>query len=383
MKKIIILTLHLKHGGIQKQITTLANVLCNDYNIEIVSVYRYNNIAYKLDNRIKIKYLISSGPTKKEFLEVLKKCKFLKVLTEGWKNFKVIAVRDQKIKSYIKDLDCDLIISDRLSIAKILGKYGSKDIVKCTQEHNHIDTPKYTKKVQKNMKHLDCLIVMSSQASDNYRGWLKGNKKIKIVTIPNILSKIPQETSSSLGKKLIAVGRLDPVKRFDILLDVFKMVLEKHSDATLTIVGGGIEEARLKNKAKKLKIDGKVTFTGMIDFKKVESKMLESSIYLMTSKTECFPMVLLEANACGIPTIAFDVPVGPRATIVPSKTGILVKEGELKKMSDEICKLLEDKKRLRIMSKNAKKHSYKFLANKIISQWISFIEGEINEKRKQ
>ena len=73
---------------------------------------------------------------------------------------------------------------------------------------------------------------------------------------------------------------------------------------------------------KDLNLENNITITGMLDKEQVEEKMINSDLYVMTSLTECFPMVLLEASSCGLPLIAFDVPVGPKAII---KDGINAK----------------------------------------------------------
>ena len=77
MKKITILALHLGYGGIENTIATLANTLVEKYDVEILSVYRlYNEPAYKLDGRIKIKYISNIKPNKAEMKYYLKKKNF-------------------------------------------------------------------------------------------------------------------------------------------------------------------------------------------------------------------------------------------------------------------------------------------------------------------
>ena len=85
MKKITILCLHLGYGGIEVAISNLANMLIDNYDIEIVSNYNiYGKPFYKLDDRIKIKYLYNGGPNKKEFKSALKKLNIFKVIKEGF-----------------------------------------------------------------------------------------------------------------------------------------------------------------------------------------------------------------------------------------------------------------------------------------------------------
>ena len=67
MKKIAILSLHLNYGGVEKAVATLANMLVDNYKVEIICTYKiHNKPVYKIDTRVKIKYLIPHGPNKKE-----------------------------------------------------------------------------------------------------------------------------------------------------------------------------------------------------------------------------------------------------------------------------------------------------------------------------
>lgn len=96
----------------------------------------------------------------------------------------------------------------------------------------------------------------------------------------------------------------------------------------------------------------------------------------MTSLTECFPMVLLEAASCGLPLVAFDVPIGPKAIIQDGKNGYLIENRDIKAMSEKIIYLLNNKEelnRLAICSKNA---SYNYLPNNVMKKWYSIFDKE-------
>ena len=87
-RKIVILMLHLQHGGIERQTILFANQLVNKYDVEIISVYSMKKEpAYEVDSRIKIKYLIDDAPNKKEFLDAVKHFKVMLILKEGIKKF--------------------------------------------------------------------------------------------------------------------------------------------------------------------------------------------------------------------------------------------------------------------------------------------------------
>src|SRR5574344_342363 len=91
MEKITILSLHLNVGGIENCVTSLANLLCDQYNVEIVSTYRFGDKPfYNVDERVKIKYLINGTPNKKEFKNSLKRFQIVNLLKEGFKSIRTL-----------------------------------------------------------------------------------------------------------------------------------------------------------------------------------------------------------------------------------------------------------------------------------------------------
>ena len=246
----------------------------------------------------------------------------------------------------IKNLDCDFVLSTRIEYAEMLSEYAPAGIITMTQEHLHDDSEKYVARLKNAIRNLDYLVALGPGSRENYEKWFSDNKKIKIVEIPNILEKNSDSISTLSGHTLVSTGRMHPVKGFDDLLKVVKKVSEKFPDVKLNLIGGGEEYDTLKEQAKEMKIDDIVNMPGMVSGEEVNKYMIKSDIYVMTSHTECFPMVLLEASACGLPLVAFDVPVGPKALIKEGYNGYLIKDRDIDKMADRIINLFENQEKM-------------------------------------
>lgn len=370
MKSITILLLHMQHGGIEKQTITFANELSKKYDVKIISTYTMKKQpAYKVNSNIKIEYLIDDKPNRNEFKDAIKSKNPLKIIKETIKAIKILYLKKHLMIKAIKKINTDFVLSTRIEFADMLSKYAPKSVVTMTQEHLHNDSNKYIKKVKKSFKNLDYLIVLGPGSKENYSKWLKDNTKIKIMEIPNILEKIPVESSNLDGNQLISVGRLHPVKDFKTLILVFEKVIEKIPSATLKIIGGGDEYNNLNNLIKKLNLESNIEITGMLDKEQVEENMLNSDLYVMTSLTECFPMVLLEASSCGLPLIAFDVPVGPRAIIKNGVNGYLINDRNIEEMASKIIELLENRSELKKIGINSKQLSNNYIPEKIMDKW--------------
>ena len=370
MKKITILMLHLQHGGIEKQTITLANELCKAYDVEIISTYSMHAApAYPVDDRVKITYLIDGKPNRDEIKAAIRSKNPVAILKEGLQAAKILYWKRQRMIHAIRQLRSDYVLSTRIAFAQMLTDHAPAGVVTMTQEHQHNGSDKYIAQAKKAFAGLDYLLVLCDGSRENFSRWLCDNKKIRIVQIPNILESIPPQTAALTGNRLVAAGRLHPVKNFETLIDVFQLVQTQIPDASLTIVGGGDEYDRLDSQVKNLGLESKVTITGMVSGEEVKQQMLQADLYAMTSHTECFPMVLLEASSVGLPLVAFDVPVGPRSIIENGVNGYLADYQNKQQMADRIVAMLRDREELARLGAGAKALSRQYLAENIMPAW--------------
>ncbi len=375
MKKVVILLLHMRHGGIEKQTINFANELCKDYQVEIISCYdMLSEPAYYVDKRIKITYLMHDKPNKQEFQEAVHKKKIFRILKEGIHAFSILRKKKSYMKKAIQNLEADYVISTRIEYADLLSKYAPSGVKTITQEHLHNDSPEYIKRMQKACRNIDYLVALGPGSKENYVRWLDGNRKIEIVQIPNLLDKVPNLSSDLRSMQIVSVGRLHPVKDFCSLIDVFELVQKQIPEARLTIVGGGEERAKLEAKVKEKRLNGKVIITGMVDKERVQETMIYASVYAMTSLTECFPMVLLESFSCGVPAVAFDVPVGPKAIIKEGENGYLIQNRDKEEMANRIIEILTNKTKREKLGKNAKRDAYQYLPEAVMPKWKEILK---------
>ena len=375
MKKITFLMLHLNYGGIEKQVTTLANNLCDKYDIEILSLYNIlGHSFYNLDTRIKVKYILPYGPNKKDIIDNLKKFKFISFLKEINKSVKILYNKYIKIGKIIKNLDCDILVSSRIEFSKQIKR---NDILVISQEHSYNNTNKYISKVKKSFKNVDCLVVMTKKAEENYKKWLNtANLKTKVVTIPNITDEVSKY--SKLDKKqIISIGRLEEVKDFPMLIDVFKIVHERHPDWKLKICGEGSKRKEIEEKIKENNIEEFVILTGRIKIEDLNREILNSSISILTSKSESFSLAITSCMSMGVPCVSFDIDVGPREIIEDGYNGYIVKSRNSTSMALKVCKLIEDEKLRKEFSKEAIMSSKKYFPINIVKKWEDIFENNI------
>ena len=113
---------------------------------------------------------------------------------------------------------------------------------------------------------------------------------------------------------------------------------------------------------------------------KIFDEYAASDFLVMTSHYEGFPMVMIEAMACGVPTVCFDFLCGPRDIIANGVNGIIVPEGNLQALSDAMQKLMEHPKLLESMSMQAEGISKTYSQDSIMKRWELFITDQIRKK---
>lgn len=371
MKKVTILVLHLGYGGIENAVATLANTLVSKYEVEILSVYRlYNEPVYKIDEKVKVSYISNVIPNKKEMIYYLKKKNFSMFFKGVSQSIKTGFVKYIKTPMVLKKLDTDVIISTRTVHNLLVSKFANKDIKKIAWEHNHHNNKKkYINNLVKSCKSMNNLVLVSNELTEFYKNYL-GNKA---VYIPNCLDKMPNKLSKLDSKNLVAIGRLSKEKGFDDLLKLFKKISLKHPDWKLNIVGDGMEKNNLLDLASKLKLGDKVIFHGYQNKDYINNILLESSIYIMTSHTESFGLVLIEAMSYGIPCIAYTSAQGANEIIDDSENGYLIKNRDEDEMIAKIELLIEDEKLRSKLGKNARLKSKNYSNEAVLDKWSKII----------
>lgn len=224
----------------------------------------------------------------------------------------------------------------------------------------------WRKKQESAIAKLDAFVVLTKHDAESW----ELVKKAEI--IPNPLSFTPKEQSKCTEKRIISVGRLTEQKGYERLIEAWSKIANKYPDWVVDVYGDGEQKEWLK----KLIVDYQVgnSFTIYPPTSNIQDKYLESSIYVMSSRFEGLPIVLLEAISCGLPCISFDCPHGPSEIIENGKTGILVENGNVEKLTEAIEDLIIHEERRIEMGQQAHISSQRYSHENIMKLWINLFE---------
>ena len=169
------------------------------------------------------------------------------------------------------------------------------------------------------------------------------------------------------------VGRYCHEKGYDHLLQAWSMIQNDCSDWTLTIFGEG-DRTQYDKMIEKLHIERKRCILNPRT-SDIESEFANSSFAVCSSRFEGFGLVIAEAMACGLPVVSFDCPWGPRSIISDGKNGMLVDNGNIKKLSEAILTMTQNSDAREQMGMNAREDIKRFNIDNIANKWKELFDN--------
>jgi glycosyltransferase involved in cell wall biosynthesis len=207
-------------------------------------------------------------------------------------------------------------------------------------EHMHYSahSPLMRETIRRRYARLDALVVLTEHDLREYGRLVGGSTRL--VQIPNAVPQ-PHGPQPTLTKPVVlAAGRLTPQKGFDRLVDAFAAVAREHSGWMLHICGRGPQRDALQRRIVERDLADRVILMGPIA--DLAEQMTKASLFVLSSRYEGLPMVMLEAMRKGLPVVSFDCPTGPGEVIEHGVDGILVPEGDVAGLAAAMLELVED-----------------------------------------
>lgn len=341
-------------GGIERVISTLANHFCEFMEVTIlVKDKAYSH--YPLSDKIKIISLDS-----KLYLDMNNK--FKRVAQAGANLFKSAA----KLKQFLNENEYDLYyLAHPLNVLEFhLARGIDKQVI--ITEHGGINAYNivYKKVKQWLYPKSRCYVVPTSSDAKTY-----SEMDLPVVYIPHFKSTMNYVRSDLSNKVVLSIGRMTEAKRQWIMIDLWNKIVNKHhiKDWQLHLVGNGNLYEHLNNKIITLGLQDYVKILPPVQ--DVERYYQSASLFMLTSHSEGFGMVLLEAISFGLPCISYDCPSGPRDIIKNEHNGYLIPMDDFESLKSALLKLINNKDTLIKLSNGAFESSSKWNDEVILNKW--------------
>ncbi|EEX18503.1 glycosyltransferase family 4 protein [Prevotella veroralis] len=339
-------------AGMERVLTVRANNLCNLYDITFITKAQGNRPDYfpldKTIHRIDIAEEVA-------YREGLEKCLLenkydITVSTGGSEFYFLYKIKDGSKKIFEFHFSYDI---SQVWMSGVKNSFKRKILIEL-QKFRRIYIARYYDKV----------VVLTKTDCQRWGRWLSN-----VTYIYNPLTIVPKNKSLVMDKTVIAVGRLDRQKGFDLLINAWEIVFASFPDWKLHIYGEGILREQLQSLIDRKGLSSSLVLCGATN--NIISKYCESSIFILSSRTEAFGLVLTEAEACGLPIVAFDCPSGPRELMEDGENGFLVRPvGNIEQLANRIIKLISDVSLRQKMGQRSSELSQKFSIENISKKWV-------------
>lgn len=221
-----------------------------------------------------------------------------------------------------------------------------------------------TRQDEQIVRRFDKFVVLTNED----RGYWGNLPNIEV--IPNAAMHVSDAYSDVMNKRVIAVGRLDYQKGFDRLIQAWQLVQHtgRFTGWKLDIFGQGEWQEMLQQMIGKAGLQDTARLNRPT--KQIGEEYVKSDMLVMSSNYEGFPMVMIEAMACGLPVVSFDYKCGPKDIIQSGINGLLVPNGDIQALADAMMKVMEDEAYRKMLSLNARKVVDTYSEQAVMAQWI-------------
>ena len=361
-----------KAGGVARVLVSLANELVAKGNeVSIAIMISDTSSFFELDKRVNI-----------IVIDTFSHWGFQKINVNLNKYLPKLPYKNN-IKNYVYDFgqwemlhkwmnknhqDYDVIVSSwyKLSAQLALNKKVRHKTIAWEHANFEVGGKLWFDILRKYYKNLKAIVCINSNSLKHYKSINKNS-----YLIPNLIGEpfesFDQNLIAQKENTLIYVGRLDQDKNVGEILDIVNQV--DLNDFQLKIIGDGPSRNDLENKLNSNEnLKDKVQFLGSQSISDIYKELTKSKIFLFTSKTECLPTVLIEANLMSNALISYNCNYGP-SDIVDESNGFLIPKSDQKQFIEKLQFLINQPEELNTILRTSSRNSYKWRKKEILEQW--------------
>ncbi|MBM7768255.1 stealth conserved region 3 domain-containing protein [Glutamicibacter nicotianae] len=356
--------------AIQAQIENLDDSV---HEIEVVSIYRQDGSAMqRFPQSTRIRYLINQDD-KSDLAYELTLGRSVELanlpsnlIDAAWDN-QFNALSDYSIRKYLSSLSNAVVMTTTPALAYLASLFVNSTVKIVAQEHRA--TSERGVGITPLLLAQDSLAAVVSLNEEN-NNWVRSrfdSKNIIFRVISNSISNDFAPKSLLDSKIIVAAGRLSAAKQFDHLIGAFSQISDEFPDWTLRIFGSGPDGTKLRNLISRGNLSSRIQILPAVETLNIE--WAKASIHAMASRSEGQSLVILEAAASGVPTVAYDCPTGPRNLINDGVNGRLVELNSITGLSAALAELMRSDSLRSELGNNAQESTVPFLPISISTLW--------------
>jgi glycosyltransferase involved in cell wall biosynthesis len=392
--RFLIMNAYALGGTIRTTHNSAAALARRGHAVEIVSVYRRrDDVQLPVDPAVTIRSLVDDAPeararrdrsrrpgtiARRRVEDMLEARPSRLIDAEDFRYDTFNLLTDVHLLRFIRSVRDGVLVGTRAGLNLAIARFARPEVVRLAQEHLYlaIYNEQMRESIAQHYPRLDVLAALTERDARDYRRLL--GTGTRVIRVPNAVTDTHGARADHDSKVVIAAGRLVRQKGFERLVSAFATVAAKHPDWTLKIFGEGDKQEELQQQIDDLGMQEHIRLMGFIT--DVHAEMARAAIYVMSSRFEGFPMVLLEAMGCGMPVVSFRCPNGPEDLIEHDVSGLLVRKGDVDGLAAAIIKLIEDPERRRAFGARALAEAQHYHIDEIAGRWERIFRQELAVK---
>lgn len=291
--------------------------------------------------------------------------------------------RIRRLREAFRELNPDVIVSFMTS-TNVLSVLAAKPLKLPVIVSERISPeahliPRSWQQLRKHAYRRAALVVAQTERT---AAWLR--KEIRGATVEVVANPVQVEPGQSADAAaqtalaacgghniVLAAGRLDRQKGFDLLLHAFAALVPQQPAWRLVILGEGPEGNSLRELSQQLRISDRVVFPGFS--RTLHFLMRKSQLFVLPSRYEGMPNALAEAMACAVPCVSFDCPAGPAELISHEHNGLLVPAEDVAKLTLAMDRLMKDQELRQRLGSAAQRSVLPYSMDIIMSRWNTLL----------
>jgi glycosyltransferase involved in cell wall biosynthesis len=276
---------------------------------------------------------------------------------------------DRRLLRWLRGLDGGVLITTRPGFNLLAARLAPPGVTTIGQEHVtfHSHRPRLAADIRRRYGRLDALTVLTHDDERDYRR-VVGDR---VTRIPNALPALDGGLADPAARVVVAAGRLNTQKGFDLLVDAWAPVAREHPDWRLRIYGSGPERDALQARIDALRLGDSAALRGRT--RRLGAALAEGSVFVLSSRFEGFGIVIAEAMSKGLAVISFDCPRGPAEIIDDGRDGVLVPAEDVAALSAALRDVIGDVGRRRELGAAALETARRYDSAAIGARWDALL----------
>ena len=363
-RKVLLIIPGLTAGGAERVLVLLAEgLLGRGYRVDVVTIFGCQNDFYPLPEGVRRVALDLAGET-------------FRVRDKLSGNVRRIASLRRAIRAAAPDVVISFLSETNVLVLLAAVGLGIPVIASEQIDPRHYPLG-WAWKVLRRLSYRGLARLVSASAGvDQQFSWLPATRR---VVIHNPVRPEGSDAAAFAplvfpwAHTILAMGRLEPQKGFDLLIAAFGRLAADFSDWGLAILGEGSLRRKLSDQIAALGLVDRLRLPGVTAAP--AATLQRGDLFVLSSRYEGFGLALVEAMAAGLPVIATDCPSGPAEIIHPGADGLLVPAEDVAALAAAMAQLMSDPAQRRRLGENARTSARRFDLSTVTQSWERLIDA--------